>query len=120
MVGIWSNGLTRLGHRILKKLKDFRLLKRRNMQKHSATDLKRIAPLSPLYKNKMNKDTALDLLTDCFADEIAHLRLRLIRDAQAPRFEALKETHPEIYRDFMAARTGPHESLLRNRRKRVQ
>lgn len=62
----------------------------------------------------------LDLLRDCFADEIAHLELRLIRDAQAPRFEKLKETHPEIYRDFVAARTGPHELLLANRRKRVQ
>jgi hypothetical protein len=45
-------------------------------------------------------------------EKIEHLRLRLIRDAQAPRFEALKETHPEIYRDFMAARNGPHETLL--------
>lgn len=65
-------------------------------------------------------DTLLDLLRDCFEDEIAHLQLRLIRDAQAPRFEALKELHPEIYADFMAARNGPHETLLRNRRKRVE
>lgn len=62
----------------------------------------------------------LDLLKDCFADEIAHLELRRIRDAQAPRFEKLRETHPEIYRDFVAARSGPHEVLLANRRKRVQ
>ena len=50
------------------------------------------------------KMTALDLLKDCHEDEIAHLELRMIRDAQAPRFEALKESHPEIYRDFMKAR----------------
>ena len=62
----------------------------------------------------------LDLLRDCFEDEIAHLQLRLIRDAQAPRFEALKESHPEIYADFIAARNGPHETLLHNRRKRVE
>ena len=66
------------------------------------------------------KRVLLDLLKDALEDEIAHLELRLIRDAQAPRFEALKETHPEIYEDFMKARNGPHEVLLRNRRKRVE
>jgi hypothetical protein len=68
----------------------------------------------------MTKEKALDLLQDCFADEIAHLQLRIIRDTQAPRFEALKKIHPEIYTDFMKARTGPHEVLLTNRRKRVK
>ncbi len=63
---------------------------------------------------------ALDLLRDCFEDEIAHLELRIIRDDQAPRFEALKETQPAIFEDFMKARTGPHEVLLKNRRKRVE
>lgn len=62
----------------------------------------------------------LDLLEHCFEDEIAHLRLRMIRDAQAPRFESLQKTHPEIYTDFMKARTGPHEVLLKNRRERVK
>lgn len=62
---------------------------------------------------------ALDLLKDCYEDEIAHLSLRIIRDNQAPRFKALQETNPEIYRDFMKARTGPHEVLKRNRDKRV-
>lgn len=68
----------------------------------------------------MDKKIALDLLRDCFQDEIAHLELRMIRDTQAPRFEALKESHPEIYEDFMRARFGPHETLLKNRRKRVE
>jgi hypothetical protein len=68
----------------------------------------------------MDKRVLLDLLKDCFDDEVAHLELRMIRDAQAPRFEALKETNPEIYEDFMAARSGPHEVLLKNRRKRVE
>lgn len=66
------------------------------------------------------KNIILDLLKDCHEDECAHLQLRMIRDAQAPRFEALRETHPEIYADFMKARTEPHEVLLRNRRKRVE
>ena len=66
------------------------------------------------------KMVAMDLLRDCFEDEMAHLELRMIRDAQAPRFKELEETHPEIYRDFMAARSGPHEVLLRNRNKRVE
>lgn len=66
------------------------------------------------------KELYLELLTDCFEDEIAHLRLRIIRDTQAPRFEALKDSHPEIYKDFMKARTGPHEILLKNRRKREE
>jgi uncharacterized protein with gpF-like domain len=65
------------------------------------------------------KKVILDLLKDCYEDELAHLELRMIRDAQQPRFEALKESHPEIYRDFMEARNGAHEILLRNRRKRV-
>lgn len=66
------------------------------------------------------RQIALDLLRDCFEDEVAHLQLRMIRDNQAPRFEALRETHPEIYEDFMSARSGPHEVLLKNRRKRVE
>lgn len=66
-----------------------------------------------------DKTILKDLLKDCFEDELSHLDLRLIRDAQAPRFEALKESHPEIHEDFIKARTGPHEILLRNRRKRV-
>lgn len=66
------------------------------------------------------KKAILDLLKDCYEDEIVHLQLRMIRDAQQPRFEALKDSHPEIYRDFMAARNEWHEVLLRNRRKRVE
>lgn len=66
------------------------------------------------------KAALLGLLRDAQADEIAHLELRMIRDAQEPRFEALRDSHPEIYADFMKARTGPHEVLLRNRRRRVQ
>lgn len=66
------------------------------------------------------KKILIDLLRDAFEDEIAHLQLRVIRDAQAPRFEKLKETHPEIYKDFMRARIGPHEVLFKNRRKRVE
>jgi len=66
------------------------------------------------------KTEILDLLRDCFADEVAHLELRMIRDAQAPRFEVLRESHPEIYEDFMSARSGPHEILLTNRRKRIK
>ena len=62
----------------------------------------------------------LDLLRDCFQEELAHLELRMIRDAQAPRFQALRDSHPEIYRDFMKARKGPHETLLRVRRKRIR
>lgn len=66
------------------------------------------------------RQVALDLLKDCFADEVAHLELRIIRDDQAPRFEKLRDTHSEIYRDFMKARTGPHEVLKANREKRVK
>jgi hypothetical protein len=55
------------------------------------------------------KQIALDLLRDCYEDEIAHLELRIIRDAQQPRFEALRADHPAIYHDFVIARTGPHE-----------
>ena len=62
----------------------------------------------------------LDLLRDCFSEELAHLELRMIRVSQAPRFAALKKSHPDIYRDFMRARRGPHEKLLRIRRKRIQ
>jgi hypothetical protein len=71
--------------------------------------------------NGMNhiKQTLLELLEEAFEDEIAHLQLRDIRDTQAPRFAALKESHPEIWEDFMRARTGPHEILLRNRRNRI-
>jgi hypothetical protein len=66
------------------------------------------------------RHVALDLLKDCYEDEIAHLQLRIIRDDQAPRFEALKESHPEIHAQFMEARNGPHEVMLKNRNKRVE
>lgn len=66
------------------------------------------------------KKVIMGLLKDCYEDELVHLELRMIRDAQQPRFEALKESHPEIYRDFMIARNKWHEVLLRNRRKRVK
>lgn len=69
---------------------------------------------------KAVKLIALGLLKDCFEDELAHLELRMIRDDQAPRFEKLKKSHPAIHRDFMRAREGPHEILLKNRRKRVE
>jgi len=64
------------------------------------------------------KRIALGLLKDCYEDEIAHLQLRMIRDAQEPRFEAIKGEHPEIWEDFQKARIDCHEVLLRNRRKR--
>lgn len=66
------------------------------------------------------KAIALSMLEACYEEEIAHLRLRMIRDAQAPRFEKIKDEHPEIYADFMAARNGPHEILLKHRRQRVE
>ena len=61
------------------------------------------------------REVALGLLRLAHEDEVAHLKLRMIRDDQAPRFEGLKKSHPEIYKDFMEARSGPHETLLKNR-----
>lgn len=72
------------------------------------------------YPNEYMKNLALELLNDTFQEEIAHLQLRMIRDAQAPRFKSLKQSHPEIYKDFMKARSGPHEKLLKIRRKRIK
>ena len=66
------------------------------------------------------KCKALELLRACFEDELAHLQLRMIRDRQQPRFEALKKSHPDIYEDFMRARNECHEVLLKNRRERVE
>jgi hypothetical protein len=73
-----------------------------------------------MAKIEIDEAILFTLLDDAYQDEVAPLRLRRIRDTQAPRFEALKKSHPEIYKDFMAARTGPHETLLANRRRRVQ
>ncbi len=44
------------------------------------------------------RQIALELLRDCFEDEIAHLELRMIRDDQAPRFEKLRATYSEFTR----------------------
>ena len=67
----------------------------------------------------MNKDEikklAFDLYKNALEDEAAHMELRMIRDRQQPRFEALKDSHPDIYNDFMLARQGPHEILRSNR-----
>ena len=70
--------------------------------------------------NTQEKEILLALLSDAYEDEIAHLQLRIIRDNQEPRFESLRETNPEIYADFMKARSGPHELLLQNRRERTR
>ena len=66
------------------------------------------------------RNVALALMKNAHEDEVAHLQLRMIRDNQAPRFEALKEAFPEIYSEFMEARSGPHETLLRNRKTLVE
>ena len=52
-------------------------------------------------------------------NEIAHLNLRIIRDNQSPRFESIKETHPEIWEDFNKARGVHHETLKKIRDKRI-
>jgi len=66
------------------------------------------------------KRRLMGLVKDCYEDEMAHTELRMIRDAQKPRFVALKEDHPEIYRDFMRAHTEVHEILRENRQKRLE
>ena len=56
-------------------------------------------PSSSTKEAKMDiRRIALDLLKDCFEDEIAHLELRIIRDDQAPRFKKLRATHSEFIR----------------------
>ena len=60
----------------------------------------------------------IDLLEDTFKEEIYHLKLRMIREAQKPRFEALKAIDPEIQEDFKRARRI-HDHLLRIRRLRA-
>ena len=67
----------------------------------------------------VTKASALVLLRDTYEEDCLHLELRIIRDAQAPRFEMIKAEHPENYADFIRARTGPHEVLLKNRRRRI-
>jgi len=68
---------------------------------------------------KSNATNLLTLLQDSFSEEIEHLKLRLIRDAQEPRFARLRKSHPEIWRDFKTARNGPHEKLRKIRRRRI-
>ena len=65
------------------------------------------------------RQVAYDLLVDCFQEELAHLRLRMIRDRQQPRFEALRDSHPDIYADFVLARTDCHEVLKDIRERRI-
>jgi len=65
------------------------------------------------------KATALVLLREAYEEECLHLELRIIRDAQEPRFEALAEDHPDIYADFMKARDA-HDRLRDIRHKRMK
>jgi len=74
--------------------------------------------MTPEQLTALRKVT-INLLDDSYKEEIAHLELRLIRDTQAPRFEALKDTYPEIYEDFMKARNVHHETILKTRKNRV-
>ena len=69
--------------------------------------------------NKAEQNVLMQVFLGCHDDEVSHMELRLIRDAQAPRFEELKDSHPEIYADLMYARTGPHEDLLQSRKERM-
>ncbi|HUX61341.1 MAG TPA: hypothetical protein VMV32_08510 [Ignavibacteriaceae bacterium] len=66
------------------------------------------------------KRRLMSLLRDGYEDEMAHMELRLIRDAQKPRFEALRDKQPEIYEDFMRAHTEVHVILRKNREIRTQ
>lgn len=65
------------------------------------------------------KETLIGLLEDTFAEEICHLRLRLIRETQKPRFEALRQDIPEIHSDFLRARCV-HDKLRDARRRRIE
>ena len=69
--------------------------------------------------NSEEKEILIELLADTFDEEIHHLRLRCIRDDQAPRFAVLKESHPEITADFLKAR-GVHDKLRDERRQRIR
>ncbi len=64
------------------------------------------------------KEIMIGLLEDTFGEEICHLRLRRIREDQAPRFDALKAAHPEINSDFLKAR-AVHDQLRDARRRRI-
>ena len=65
------------------------------------------------------KATALVLLRDAYEEECLHLELRIIRDTQEPRFEALANELPAIYADFMKAR-DVHDRLRDIRHKRIK
>jgi len=61
-----------------------------------------------------------NLLRDSYEEEWAHTELRVIRDAQKPRFEALRDKHPEIYEDFMRAHSNLHVILSEDRKRRIR
>ena len=69
--------------------------------------------------DREGKEELIDLLADTFDEEIMHLRLRVIRDAQAPRFKALHRKNRKIMADFVDARKI-HSSLLEIRRRRIK
>ena len=62
------------------------------------------------------KERLLELLEETFEEEICHLRLRLIRDAQEPRFE---KVGGKILEDFNNARSV-HDRLVKIRRYRIK
>ena len=66
----------------------------------------------------MRKQDAIVLLELCYEEEINHLRLRVIRDSQAPRFAKLAGEVPEIQEEFLAARVV-HDDLKRIRTKMI-
>lgn len=69
--------------------------------------------------DRADKEELIDLLADTFDEEILHLQLRLIREAQAPRFEALGKKNKQIMGDFVDARNH-HTNLLEIRRRRMK
>ena len=47
--------------------------------------------------NREDKEELIELLHDTYDEEILHLKLRLIREAQAPRFKTLQKKESEDY-----------------------
>lgn len=69
--------------------------------------------------NKM-KQLALELLSDCFQDEVETLRIHVMKGELRPDLEHLETQFPELFQTLISEDTPSHEIIAKNRAKRIE
>ena len=66
------------------------------------------------------KEIALELLRDCFNDEIAYLQIKMRKDKYIPQLEHMQRTSSELFEDIFSENSEAHELIETNKAKRIE